>query len=64
MARRNESWSFNAGERGWNWVRAYEKGKGGIVFLEWREPVLDDDGQSVRDPKTGRTSAENLQAAA
>lgn len=54
MAKRNECWSFNAGERGRNWVRAYEKGKGGIIFLEWREPVLDDDGQSVRDPKTGR----------
>ncbi len=41
------------GERGRNWVRAYEKGKGGIIFLEWREPILDDEGQPVPDPKTG-----------
>lgn len=53
MARRNSCWSFNAGSRGRNWVRAYEKGPGGIIFLEWREPVLDEEGQPVRDPDTG-----------
>jgi hypothetical protein len=53
MAQKKDCWSYNAGERGRNWVRAYEKGKGGIIFLEWRETVLDDEGQPVPDPKTG-----------
>jgi integrase len=41
MARRNERkkkhWSYNAGERGRNWVRCYEDGDGGKLYLEWRE---------------------------
>lgn len=53
MARKNSCWSFNAGARGRNWVRAYEKGPGGIIFLEWREPVFDEEGHPVRDPGTG-----------
>lgn len=55
MARiKNQAWSYNAGERGTNWCRAYEKGKGGIILLEWFEPVLDEQGRPVRDPETGK----------
>lgn len=32
-------WSYIAGERGRNWVRAFEKGQGGILFVEWYEEV-------------------------
>ena len=41
MARRNKRkkkhWSYNAGERGRNWVRCYEDGDGGKLYLEWHE---------------------------
>ena len=41
MARRNKrkkkDWSYNAGERGRNWVRCYEDGDGGKLYLEWHE---------------------------
>src|SRR5688500_15628227 len=47
MARRKTKWSYNAGERGRNWVRAYCKGcdrhctrsllHTGGLYLEWRE---------------------------
>ena len=53
MARRNSCWSLNAGARGRNWVRAYEKVPGGIIFLEWRELVLDEEGHAARHPETG-----------
>jgi hypothetical protein len=40
MARtRTKCWSYNAGEPGKNWCRAYEKEKGGTLFLEWLSPV-------------------------
>jgi hypothetical protein len=55
MARiKNQCWSYNAGERGENWCRAYEKAKGGIIMLEWFETALDEQGQPVRDPETGK----------
>jgi integrase len=41
MARRNgrekKYWSYNTGERGRNWVRCYEDGKNGKLYLEWQE---------------------------
>jgi len=41
MARRNRKkkkyWSYNTGERGRNWVRCYEDGKSGKLYLEWHE---------------------------
>lgn len=54
MARiKNQTWSYNAGERGENWCRAYEKCKGGIILLEWFEDALDEEGRPVRNPDTG-----------
>lgn len=41
MARKTDSWSYNAGERGKNWVRAYEDRRDGKLYVEWREPVVD-----------------------
>ncbi len=50
MARtRTKCWSYNAGERGKNWCRVYEKEKGGTIYLEWMEPVADDEGTVLRD---------------
>ena len=55
MARiKNQAWSYNAGERGANWVRAYEKAKGGIIMLEWMEMPQEAQGQPLRDPETGK----------
>lgn len=54
MARiKNQTWSYNAGERGINWCRAYEKFKGSNLMLEWFEDDIDEDGNLVRDPETG-----------
>ena len=54
MARiKNQTWSYNAGERGINWCRAYEKHKGSNLMLEWFEDAVDEDGNLVRDPETG-----------
>lgn len=50
MARtRTKCWSYNAGERGKSWCRAYEKVKGSTLYLEWMEPVADDEGTVLRD---------------
>ncbi len=38
--RRKKYWSYVCGERGRNWVRTFEKAKGGILFLEWYEEVF------------------------
>jgi integrase len=55
MARtKNRTWSYNAGERGANWCRAYEKCRGGIIMLEWFETPQDEQGRPQRDPETGR----------
>lgn len=32
---RSKRWSYNAGERGRNWVRAYEHPRDGTFYLEW-----------------------------
>lgn len=53
MARTASGWSYNAGEKGKNWVRAYEDTRDGKLFVEWREPVLDPGtGDPVMDPQT------------
>lgn len=55
MARiKNQAWSYNAGERGINWVRAYEKCRGGIIMLEWMEQPQGEQGRPLRDPETGK----------
>lgn len=48
MSNENKNWSYNAGERGRNWVRAFEEAKSGILYLEWREEC--DDG-TVKRPR-------------
>lgn len=35
--RRKKFWSYVAGDRGRNWVRTFEKEKGGLLFIEWYE---------------------------
>ncbi|MHB1194827.1 MAG: hypothetical protein ACYC6F_17510 [Longimicrobiales bacterium] len=39
-------WTYNAGERGRNWVRAYRQIRDGRYYLEWREPGAN--GQPLR----------------
>lgn len=39
-------WSYNAGERGRNWVRAYEHPRDGTLYLEWFEPERMTDAES------------------
>ncbi len=57
MARSASGWSYNAGVKGKNWVRAYEDNRSGTLFVEWREPVLDPaTGEPVLDPRTGKPS--------
>lgn len=36
-ANKKKRWSYIAGRRGVNWVRAYEEAKTGILYLEWYE---------------------------
>ena len=35
--RRKKNWSYNAGERGRNWVRAFQQHRDGKYFVEWME---------------------------
>lgn len=44
---RKKRWSYNAGERGRNWVRAFEHPRDGTLYLEWLE-----EGELI-DPETG-----------
>lgn len=44
---RKKRWSYNAGERGRNWVRAFEHPRDGTFYLEWLEEV------ELADPETG-----------
>jgi hypothetical protein len=44
---RKKRWSYNAGERGRNWVRAFEHSRDGTLYLEWIEKV------PSTDPDTG-----------
>jgi integrase len=54
MADKKDCWSYIAGEKGVNRVRAYEKVKGGPLFLEWMEDVVDaETGLAVMDLETG-----------
>lgn len=57
MARKKEGpkqWSYNAGEKGRNWVRVFEK-RPGKYMLEWREAATDPEtGAPILDPRTDR----------
>lgn len=44
---RKKRWSYNAGERGRNWVRAFEHSRDGTLYLEWKE------AETFVDPETG-----------
>lgn len=44
---RKKRWSYNAGQRGQNWVRAFEHPRDGTLYLEWQEEV------QLTDPETG-----------
>lgn len=66
MAKGKSCWSYNAGEPGRNWVRAFEKVPGGALYLEWMEPVVDAAESAVMvlnrrtgelQPKRGRRRA-------
>ena len=39
VRRKKKFWSYVAGGRGRNWVRIFEKEKGGVLFIEWYEEV-------------------------
>jgi integrase len=51
---KQQAWSYLAGKKGINRVRVYEDGKGGPLLLEWQEPVFDNQGLAVIDPRTGK----------
>ena len=69
MARGKNHWSYSAGERGRNRVRAYEDAKSGILHVEFYEPVP---GQAKpkrkalslghRDREKGKQQADELAA--
>lgn len=53
--KKSECWSYIAGKKGVNRVRAYEDSKGGPLYLEWMEDVVDETtGRLVLDPATGK----------
>ncbi len=43
---RKKRWSYNAGQRGRNWVRAFEHPQDGTLYLEWLEAA------HMTDPET------------
>lgn len=51
-AKKAKAWSYRAGKKGKNRVRAYEK-QDGTLMLEWYEPVFDNSGPVI-DPTTGK----------
>ena len=60
--RRKKNWSYNAGERGRNWVRAYQQRRDGKYYVEWREngrrrAVL---LNGVTDPNGAKQKADEL----
>ncbi len=62
--KQSKYWSYNTGERGRNWVRAYEDGRDGKLYLEWR-----DCGQrrrallrNVQDTEVAKQRADRLAA--
>ena len=50
MGKSVHRWSYNAGERGRNWVRAYEDNKTGIILVEFFES----------DPATGKPKRKRI----
>ncbi|HEY0019471.1 MAG TPA: tyrosine-type recombinase/integrase [Longimicrobium sp.] len=48
-----QTWSYTTGKKGANRIRVYEDGVGGPLKLEYFEPVFDNQGLPVIDPKTG-----------
>jgi len=44
---RKKRWSYNAGRRGRNWVRAFEHPRDGTLYLEWKEV------EELVEPETG-----------
>lgn len=50
-AKKRKAWSYRAGKKGANRVRAYED-EDGRLYLEWQEPVFDNEGLPVVDPRT------------
>ena len=56
---KKKHWSYNAGERGRNWVRAFQDSRDGKLWLEWREPAYETDeltgerSNIMRADKTG-----------
>jgi integrase len=56
---KQQAWSYLAGKKGTNRVRVYEKGKGGPLLLEWREPVFDKQGPVI-DPRTGAQKTKRM----
>lgn len=53
-AKKPKAWSYKAGKKGKNRVRAYEDGPGGALYVEWSVPMFDNEGQPVICPRTGR----------
>ena len=51
--KRPQTWSYTAGKKGKNRVRAYEREPGGDLYIEWHEPRTDAAGAHVVDPNTG-----------
>lgn len=56
--KRAKAWSYKAGEKGKNRVRAYEAD--GQFWLDWQAPLFDKQGNRVIDPATGRQKKERL----
>ena len=62
--RRKKRWSYNAGERGRNWVRAFQQPRDGKFYLEWygdgrRRAVL---LKGVTTPEAAKQKADDLAA--
>lgn len=58
MARKTKGWSYNAGERGANWVRAYADCRDGRLYAEFFDNVEDAaSGETVRKKRRISLSA-------
>jgi integrase len=64
---KKKHWSYNAGERGRNWVRAFQHARDGKFYLEWREPGPDGRMRrravllrGVTDCRTAKVKADEL----
>ncbi|HYH80909.1 MAG TPA: hypothetical protein VEX86_14000 [Longimicrobium sp.] len=49
--KKRKAWSYIAGKKGSNRIRAYEDADGRL-YLDWQEPVFDNQGLPVVDPLT------------